>query len=219
MTTKTEALQAGGFVISEANGNRSREGGTLISGQNLGAATVLGKIIAGAATSAAKGGGNTGGGTCTMDATTPTLRGAQVGVYTARVVALVANGGLFEVKDPYGKIVGMGKVGTAFANQIKFVLADVGTDFALDDGFDITVPAAAAAGKYTQLAPAALDGSAEYAGVQFAPVDATGADKPVTVIARAAELNVNEIVWPAGISAANKAIAVSQMVAVGVILR
>jgi len=46
MNTKTETTHAGDFIISEANGNRSRESGTLISGQNLAAGTVVGKITA-----------------------------------------------------------------------------------------------------------------------------------------------------------------------------
>jgi hypothetical protein len=41
MTTKTEGRHAAEFILSEANGNRSRENGTLASGQNLIAGTVL----------------------------------------------------------------------------------------------------------------------------------------------------------------------------------
>lgn len=51
MTVFTEAVHAAEFIISEANGHRSRENGTLLSGQNLAAGTVLqdngaGKLIA-----------------------------------------------------------------------------------------------------------------------------------------------------------------------------
>src|SRR4051812_40074483 len=92
---------------------------------------MLGKIATGAATSAAKAGGNTGGGTCTVDVTTPTLDGAIPGVYTARCIGLVANGGVFEIRDPNDKIVGIAYGGVAFAHQIKLVIADVGTDFAI----------------------------------------------------------------------------------------
>ena len=41
MTTKTEPLHAGGFIASEANGERSRETATLVSGQNL----VAGEVV------------------------------------------------------------------------------------------------------------------------------------------------------------------------------
>lgn len=41
MTTKTEPLHAGGFIVSEANGFRSRETATVLSGQNL----VVGEVV------------------------------------------------------------------------------------------------------------------------------------------------------------------------------
>jgi hypothetical protein len=47
MTALTEGAHPGEFILSEANGNRSRENRTLVSGQNLGAGAVLGKITTG----------------------------------------------------------------------------------------------------------------------------------------------------------------------------
>ena len=46
MTSLTESNHAGEFLLSEANGNRSRENVILVSGQDLPAGTVLGKITA-----------------------------------------------------------------------------------------------------------------------------------------------------------------------------
>lgn len=46
MTLKTETQHAGGFIVSEANGTRARELITLVTGQNLLAGAVLGKITA-----------------------------------------------------------------------------------------------------------------------------------------------------------------------------
>ncbi|MEJ6845097.1 head decoration protein [Sinorhizobium fredii] len=51
MTVFTEAAHTAEFILSEANGHRSRENGTLASGENLPAGTVLqdngaGKLIA-----------------------------------------------------------------------------------------------------------------------------------------------------------------------------
>ena len=43
----TETGHAGGFILSEANGKRSRENVTIVSGQNLKAGAVLGKITTG----------------------------------------------------------------------------------------------------------------------------------------------------------------------------
>lgn len=47
MTTLTEGRHAGEFLKSEAAGARSRENVTIVSGQNLGAGAVLGKITSG----------------------------------------------------------------------------------------------------------------------------------------------------------------------------
>ena len=47
MTTQTETTHAGDFIISEANGNRSRDNATLLSGQDLQAGAVIGKITSG----------------------------------------------------------------------------------------------------------------------------------------------------------------------------
>ena len=44
--------------------------------------TVMGRVAVGAASSAAKTGGNTGNGTLTLDVTTPVLSTARSGVYT-----------------------------------------------------------------------------------------------------------------------------------------
>lgn len=41
MTTFTEGRHAAEFILSEANGNRSRENGTVVSGQNL----VAGRVV------------------------------------------------------------------------------------------------------------------------------------------------------------------------------
>jgi len=46
MTVLTETQHAAGFLVSEANGTLSREIGTLITGQDLEAGTVLGAITA-----------------------------------------------------------------------------------------------------------------------------------------------------------------------------
>ncbi len=46
MTVQTEAIHKGEGKLSEANGTRSREQITVVSGQNLGAMFVVGKITA-----------------------------------------------------------------------------------------------------------------------------------------------------------------------------
>ncbi len=136
--------------------------------------TLLGKILLGAATSAAKSGGNTGDGTLTMDATTPILARAKVGVYTVRCIAAATNGGTLRVTDPEGYVLGDVAVGSTFANQIKFATADGSADFIVGDGFDITI--AAGSSKYKAYDKDNVDGSQYPDSILTEAVDATSAD-------------------------------------------
>ena len=150
--------------------------GTLLSGQNQPRGAVLGRVTLGAASSAVKASGaNAGGGTITLDVTTPILDKAIAGVYTVRCAQVAANLGLFAVTAPDGRALGVAQVGQTFANEIKFVLADVGTDFALGDGFDVTI--AAGSGKLKLAVAAALDGSQKPECVLAEDRDASGGDK------------------------------------------
>lgn len=174
---------------------------TQLTGQNLTRGTVLGKITMGAASAAAKGGGNTGNGTITMDATTPIRANAQPGIYTVRNISAVVNGGVFVVIAPDGRQIGnpaitIGAGGTgAFDDQIKFVLTDGATDFALGDGFDVTI--AAGSGKYIKSLAAAIDGSQVPDLILAEDTDATSADK-VTVAYYSGDFNENSITLGAG---------------------
>lgn len=149
------------------------EGIVLKSGANYVRGTVLEETVFGTATRAAKAGGNTGNGTLTLDATTPTLFGAEPGVYQVRLIAAAANGGTFRVTAPNGVVLGDVAVGSTFSNRVKFATADGSTDFIVGDGFDITVTATAAgAQKYQRVTD---DSRAKM--VLLEDVDATSADK------------------------------------------
>lgn len=87
---------------------------------------------------AAKSGGNVGNGT--LASLTSAGGAVQAGVYTARCYIAATNGGTFIVSDPDGVPVGVAVVGSAFTStQIGFTIADGSADFAVGDGFDITV--------------------------------------------------------------------------------
>ncbi|WP_404291560.1 hypothetical protein ACD578_05425 [Microvirga sp. RSM25] len=54
--------------------------------------------------------------------------------------AVPANGGVFSVKDPDGVALAEATVGVAYTGgHIKFTIADGASDFAIGDGFDVTV--------------------------------------------------------------------------------
>lgn len=214
MTMLTETIHANEFRISEAPGDRSREAITVGFSAALTAGTVLGKVF-GPATAAAKSGGNTGNGTFVIDATTPTLALAKPGVYTLRCITAVVNGGVFRLEDPDGFVLGDVTIPPGAGNsvtlteQIKGVLTDGATDFAVGDGFDITVPITGA--KYYKLDTTRSDGANYAAGILYRDVDASAADAPGAAYVRDCEINAKMVTWPAGISAGNQATATRQL--------
>ena len=129
--------------------------------------TVIGQKTVGAATTAAKAGGNTGNGTITMDATTPVRPGALAGVYTVRMLTATT----FRVEDPQGDVLGDGATGVAFDDDIKFVVAVGGTPFIAGDGFDVTL--AAGDGTWLVSVKTASDGSQNPAGILVDYADAS----------------------------------------------
>ena len=76
-----------------------------------------------------------------------------------------------------------------------------------------------ATGKATQLAPSASDGSENAAGVLVGDVDASAADTPGVIIARHAICSDKGLVWPSGITGAQKNTALGQLKALGILVR
>lgn len=214
MTTVTENRHAEETVASEANGTRSRETITVVSGQDLLAGTVLGKITYGAASAAAFA-GNTGNGA--MGAVTAGA-GAKVGVYKLTIVEPATNAGAFIVEDPDGIIVGTGNVAAAFSGGgLSFTLADGATDFVAGDGFNITV--AAGSGKYKKYDPANTDGSQTAVAVLLADCDASAADKSAVALVRDAEIVEDALVWFTGATTNQKATGLAELALAGIIGR
>lgn len=204
----------------EGGGRFTRKAVTLKQGSGAPAeiGLVLGKVKSGAATSAAKVGGNTGNGVLTLDATTPVLSGGDPGVYQVRFFQAAANAGSYEVYDPSGILIGVANVGQTFANRIKFSIADGGTDFIVGDGFDITV--AAGSLKYVPWDPTAQDGSEDVAGVLLDRRDATAADQlnTVALVRGPAEIVRTGLVWGSNVTTtAQKDAAVAALEDLGII--
>lgn len=214
MTTFTEGNHAGEHLISEsADGSTlSRDVVTIVSGQNLVAGTVLGRIR-GAATSAALG-SNTGNGA--MGAVTLGA-GALEGAYKLTIIEPAANAGAFVVENPLGAIIGHGNVAAAFsAGGLAFTLADGGTDFVAGDSFTITV---AAGTKYAKFDPAATDGTEVAVAVLYADVDASSADAPGVVHSRLCEVAASKLTWAATTSDPQKVVALAQLASSFIVAR
>lgn len=220
MVVKTESIpHDGGFIASEAPGSFSRDRITLAMGQDLKAGTVLGKIINGAATFEADA-GNVGNGTLagSVGQEVDVLAGAKPGVYLVLCVAAATDAGVFHVFDPDGKFVGVAEVGTAFATEIGFEIADDSVDFAAGDSFTITV--AAGAGRWEQLDLTGTDGTEQAAGILFGDIDATEAHTAAAAIVRGpCEVQLDALTWPTGITDNQKAAALAELELLGIVGR
>lgn len=77
-----------------------------------------------------------------------------------------------------------------------------------------------ASGKLVPVAPAAADGSQTAAKVSLQYADATSADAARTVVlSRQAEVVAQALVWPVGITTNQKAAAIAQLEAAGIVAR
>lgn len=297
----TETTHAGGHILSESDGNRSRENGTIASGQDLAAGAVLGRITKVQSSGAIPAIVGTGTGAMTALSFGPDV---QVGVYAITLLAtsataaysvvapdgtvlpngavgtayvsthasflissagtmtigdayaltVVASGtpaivgtgtglmsaislgpdaqnggyrvnilatsatGEFEVIAPDGTKLRRGQIATAYtSSHINFTVANGGTMTA-GDYYNIPVAKpAAGSDKFTVLAPTTYNGSHVAAGVLYAAVDATSADKACVVSVRNTKMNLNELVWPT-LGTAAKATATAQLAAKGITL-
>lgn len=186
MSIKTEGVHAGEFLLSEANGERSRANITISAGSGiLAAGTLLAMLTAANALISTAQAGNTGNGTVGSASVTTA---AITGTYVLEITSTAANGGQFEVTNPVGVVVGVGTVGTAFTGGgISFTLADGSTDFAVGDGFTLAVKAGL--GEYTPYDDDGTDDGRRTAGaILYAGVDATENDILAAAIVRDAEV-------------------------------
>ncbi|WP_135469823.1 head decoration protein [Crenalkalicoccus roseus] len=72
-------------------------------------------------------------------------------------------------------------------------------------------------GKYVILAPGASDGSQTAAGILYEAV--SGTDQKAVAVVRDAEVSGPGLVWPGSITGPQKATAIAQLAALGVIVR
>jgi len=226
MTTLTETLHAGGYIVSEANGALSREEITVAASQTLVPGQVLGRVASGgpgggvatvgAAAPAAGNVGNGAFGVPTADA------GAPAGIYSIVIIEPGTNVGTFEVFKPNGMLDGTGVVGAAYNGTINFTIADGSTDFVAGDRWTVSVSYAdaATAGQYKAYNQDGTDGTQVAAGVLFsAVVTAVAETRKAAAHVRQCEVRGVDLTWPGDIDAGEKAIAIAQLNALGIYVR
>jgi len=193
----------------------SREEVTILSGENIGVLEVLGKVSKVIPTTGTANAGNTGQGTMTL------VTGGddtQVGTYTITCITAASGAGAFKVVAPNGEALPDAAVGVAYANdQLNFTINDGTPDFAVGDSF--TVAVAAGSGKCVAIDFAAVDGSQQAYGIAAGDYDATSADVKGVAIVRDAVFIESALVWPTGATAGQKARALAELKAAGIVTR
>lgn len=91
-------------------------------------------------------GDNAGNGVMTLDGT-PYGAGIVAGDYRVECATAAANGGTFNVIDPTGNVVGQATVGVAYVGPLRFTIADGANDFAVGDGFTVSVSISGGTGR------------------------------------------------------------------------
>jgi hypothetical protein len=223
MYLQTENPHPFTFIVSEPEGPfRARDTAKAALNAAFLVGTVLGAQLtltpAGTVTSAAApDADNTGNGALTLDAVAPVGAAAKDGIYRVVLTAATA----FTVTDPNGKEIGKGTVGTAFAKDVKFVLAAGGTAFAAGDAFGITVGIESLKDQvFVPLNPAATDGSQIPAGISCHNVVANASVSPVFCLFDGpGEVRGSDLIWPGSITAAQKAEAVEGLRRLGIKIR
>lgn len=170
----------------------SREKVTILSGQDLPAGAVIGKIKSSCPTTGTADGGNTGNGTCT-DVTAG--QKVKTGTYTLTCIDAATDAGNFEVRDPDDTTLGQATVAVAYTSeQINFTLNDGATDFAVGDKFTIAVTAGSL--KCVKIDFDAVDGSEDALGFVIDDYDALGGDVEGVAVTRQALIDPDYLAWP-----------------------
>jgi len=110
------------------------------------------------------------------------------------------------------------RLGDLLLVEVDGLTRDTAT-FAASTEFPIGMVVAKVNDVIRPLAPAATDGTQIAYGVVGVPVASSAASKEGVVIARSAAVESSFLVWPSGITAAQKAAALSQLDARGIVAR
>jgi len=191
-TPLVETLHNGGFIVSESNGHRSRDNGTLLAGAKVLAGTLLGVVLAGTTASSAALGTNTGNGT--FGAVTLVTVPAQVGTYSLAYTSATA----FTVTAPNGQSA-TGTNGVAFsALGLGFTMTTGATPMVAGDGFTITVTGAVGKPTAASVANAGNTGNSTSSAVTTTGYAPTVGTYVVSFLKANTNLGTFQVADPAG---------------------
>ena len=219
MTILTEGRHAGEFILSEGEAGYSRDNLKIAAEQTVEPGTVLAaKVVVADATSAASAAaGNTASsGTIAMDAT-PLTSAAKNGRY----VGVASAATKVDWTDPDGVQIGVSTHGSLFnKGGVRFTITAGGTPNVVGDTFYVDVGVEPGDLQYVVYDQDGTDGSQIAKAVAISGVTTgVGATAKVAGITRAAQVKGVALAWPEDITAAEKALGVSQLAAQGIIVR
>lgn len=132
-----------------------------------------------------------------------------------------AGGGDMSVIGPDGNSVGgrfiwaaSGSTASFTSRQINFTISDA-TDYIAGNYFDIAVFNQLSGGKVVAWDPTTFDGRHKVAGVLYASVDASSADKAGVIVTRSSVVRKGSLTWGAAITSSQKESAYNDMLAIG----
>ena len=218
--TLTESRRPCSFLLSELDGNGSRDNLIVAKSQTLVPGQVLGKraVLATAAAVATLANGDAGDGVITMDAVAPVRGDAEVGVYQVVFTGTGATAA-FNVVNPRGSVVGTGAVGTPFVGPIKFAIAD---DAAKHYGVGDIINVAVSIGQFEfgALDPGATDGFQVAAAIAlYGCVTSAAAQGSIAGITRVAEVMAPILTWPSSVSPVYRATAIAALASRHIVVR
>lgn len=207
MTRLTMSPRAGGFILSEADGYRSREQIIIAASQTLLAGAVLGAVPNGSpvvtpGTPIGPGDGVIGA--WTADA------GAPAGEWAIEILGTGATAA-FRVLRPNGVVDGVGAVGSAYNGGINGTLADGAVDWGAGARIPMVVAYDAPGETYVKHDPEGTNGSQIAKAILFDGVTTgVGETAKAAAIVRAAEVVEDDLVWDDH-TADEKAAAIAQL--------
>lgn len=139
----TETQHAGAFLLEELFGRLGRTPVTVLSGQNLNAGAVVGRVKLGIGRVSIPTVVGTGDGTVSVVFAGPEV---EVGNYVLTCTAAVAHGGVFSLTTPSGKVLpvltmtpGSGGATVYTSRHLNFTITDGAADFVAGDVFTFVV--------------------------------------------------------------------------------
>jgi hypothetical protein len=209
-----EGRHPGEFLMTEANGSRSRESLVIAPEQEIEANSILASqadpSVVTAATSA--GAGNTGNATIAIG--DPAVSTA---VRPGRYRGIATDATHVAWEDAAGHYIGESVHGTPFTAEIALTITAGDTPNVVGDEFSVDVTGAADAWQHVPFDP---DSDAPIAGITIYPATTgTGETTKIAAIVRKAEVNRNTIAWPDGIIADQRTLATQALAARGIIVR